>query len=226
MGFATPSMIGAAQEMRQYGVSEVYCSQTHLDFADPLVFEQIMGLCQVHIYYHLDSGIERCASDLGNPTYDPMREHSRTKRAIPKGQQVIETVNRGKRADGSVDERIGQSFVTEYEYVDDVKYMTGDMQEQELRTRLSQQVTFQRFVKDHSGVRQETVKPLGPAWALDLSEIRTEEAIARILSRKEYQPVNDKLPELTMPPVSGVRTDSPIDDELTRLLLGGNETRL
>lgn len=225
MGFATPAIIGACQEMRQYGVSVAFCSQTHLDFSDETAFEQIMGLCQVHIFYHLDSGIERCAADLANPQYDPMREHSRTKRAIPIGQQVIETFSKGERSDGSKDERIGQSFVTQYEYVEDVKYMTADMQEQQYRTDLSRLETFERFVKDHSGVRREKVIPLRPAWALGLSEDRTEAAIQRILSRPEYQPVNDKLPDLTMPPVSGGAIASPIDDELTRLLLHGNGTR-
>lgn len=194
LDLATPFIISSMQELRKAGVSIWVVSQTVNDF-DPAVFEQLLGLCEEHIYYRMKSGIDRAADDCTHPSFDPNAIHYMSERIVSEGFDTIRTTLRGTSKDASgkkrEDKRESISYVPKQHVVVDRHYKPYELQKQEWATKLCQQDTGYRTVVGLTGVRSEHVIELGEPWPLGLSEIRTRKAIERIRSKPPFREVHE-----------------------------------
>jgi hypothetical protein len=195
LDLVTPLIITAMQELRKAGVFVWIVSQTIMDFVDQPKFEQIMALTDEHVYYRANSGIERIAQDLGAPTFDPLAIHYQRDKLEHDGYEKVGTSSKntgiqkpqyggGKRI--STSESSGSTFLSKYKRVVESFYKSEQLQNAEWKQIISNQQPFDRVVRDMSGVRKEKVIPCFEIWPLGLSEVVTQEAIARIRSRPHY----------------------------------------
>ena len=158
--------------------------------------ETILALCDCQHYYRMNSGLDRAAKCLADPSFNPNAVHYTRERIVSEGYEEVATKSRGQSKDhlGKVrkDERTGISFRPLQRAVVDEFYKTPQVQESEWKKYLANLLVGQRITRDFQGVRKETVQMLGEAWPLGLTQIRTEKAIKRLQSSPLLQevPVN------------------------------------
>jgi hypothetical protein len=146
--------------------------------------ETLLALCDCQHFYHMNSGLDRAAKCLAEPTFDPNAVHYTRERIVSRGYEEIATTSKGQSKDhlGKVrkDERTGISFRPIQHAVVDEFYKTPQVQESEWKRNLATLLVGQRITRDLQGVRKETVTMLGEAWPLGLTNIRAEKAIKRL----------------------------------------------
>ena len=112
---------------------------------------------------------------------------------MSEGYEEIKTTSKGQSKDhlGKVrkDEHTGISFRPIQRAIVDKFYKTPQVQESEWKRNLATLLVGQRITRDLQGVRKETVKMLGAAWPLGLTNIRTEKAIKRLQQSRLLQDV-------------------------------------
>lgn len=191
LNLVTPFIITAMQELRKAGVFVWIVSQTILDFQDTAQFEQIMSLTDCHQFYRMNAGLERAAKDITTPTFDPLGVHYQRERQEHFGEKEVVTKSTGKSKDSTgverEDERESITYRPVYRTVVDSFYKSYELQESEIRKEIATLTVGQRFVRDLSGVRKETVVKLPEPWPLNLTQKRTIEAIEEIRNRPCYQ---------------------------------------
>ena len=196
LDLVTPLIITAMQELRKAGVFVWIISQTIMDFQDQAKFEQIMALTDDHVYYRANSGVERIAQDLAAPTFDPLAVHYTRDKLVHNGYEQVETHSKSsgvqKQPLGgskriSTNESSGTSFLSKYKTVVEEYYKAPQVQAAEWQRAVATLQTFERIVRDQSGVRRERAQPCFEIWPLGMSEMITEEAIQRIRTRPHYQ---------------------------------------
>jgi len=164
-----------------------------------MILEQLLQLCEEHVWYRMASGIDRAAEDCAHPTFDPMALHYETTRVVSEGFDTIKTTLKGTSKDQSgkkrEDKREAISFVPKQHTVVDQHFKGYELQKQEWATKLCSQKTGHRIVVGLSGVRSEQVIPLGEPWPLGLSQMRTLKAIGRIRSKPPFLQVHENPPE-------------------------------
>jgi len=194
LDLVTPFIITAMQELRKAGVAVWIVSQTIRDFDDE-IFESLLSLCDVHYWYRMNSGIERAAKDLADPTFNPTEVHYTRERVVSDGMQRVVNEVRGRstserktRIDKEVrtDTRESISYIPIQRTIVDEYFKTPQIHEQEFRTKLANLQVGGRAVRGLSGVRLEHAVPLGEPWPLGLTDIRTQKAIERIRSRPMF----------------------------------------
>lgn len=208
LGLTPPSIIASMQADRKAGVGFTIISQTCQDFFNPEqpgLFDQIASLCDEQYYFRINSDIDKVASLLAAPTFNPLEVHYRRERVQFDGYDEIRQYN---TSDGeSIDHLLHKrkdirksssvSYRARYAPVTDEFYKQPQVHEAEFKQKLSSLQTFEYFVRDAAGVRRERTTPLGDVWPLGLSEIKIAEEIAWIRRLPYYQPprMPEPLPE-------------------------------
>ena len=198
LDLVTPFIISSMQELRKAGVSIWLVSQ---DF-EPATFEQLLGLTEEHLYYRVNSGVDRAAEDCAHPSFDPNAVHYERERVVSDGFEAIRTTVRGSSEDQTIDgkkrkrkdSRESVSYLPVQHVVMDKYVKPYELQKQEWATKLSTQKVGERVVVGLSGVRVERIIPLGEPWPLGLSQIRTLKVIDRIRSKPPFQQVQPEPP--------------------------------
>jgi hypothetical protein len=210
LALVTPVLLWALQTLRKAGVYVSIVSQTIEDFP-PDVFEQLMGLTDARHYYRMNSGVDRAAKDLADPTWREREVYATRTHQERDGDDVVQTLTetvyideKGKKSKGVA---VSERFVPRYRTVVEEIYLTPQLHEQRFRTELATNEvthnTAQRHVRDRFGVRREKVQALGAPWPLGLSAKRIAEAIARCQARPEFQqPQVTNVPAAPPPPPS------------------------
>ncbi len=183
MDLVTPFVLDAMRELRKAGVVVWVVSQTLTDF-DPQVLETLLGLANTHIFYRINSGVDRAAKLLSDPTWDSHEVHYTRDRIVSDGVEQVKTVSKGKSSsqngNSRIDEREGVAFVAKQRVVIEEYYKTSQMHEQDWKTALVNLNVGQRIVHDMLGVRKETVEMAGPPWPLGLTKTRLPDALERL----------------------------------------------
>ena len=146
--------------------------------------ESLLALCDCQHFYHANSGLDRTAKCLAEPTFDANAVHYTRERIVSDGFEKVETKSSGQSKDhlGKVrkDTRTGIAFRPLQRTVVDEFYKTPQVQESEWKKELANLKVGQRITRDVHWVRKETVQMLGAAWPLGLTALRIEKAIRRL----------------------------------------------
>ena len=146
--------------------------------------ETILALSDCLQLYRMNSGVDRMAKCLADPTFDPMEVHFTRDRVVSDGVEEMRTTFRGKSKDPSgkvrTDEREGLLLIPKHKVVVEEFYKTPQVHEQEFKNALANLKIGQRFTRDLRGVRKETVQMLGAPWPLGLTNTRLPSALERL----------------------------------------------
>jgi hypothetical protein len=211
LDWLTPFLITTVQEDRKRGFKAFLSTQTINDVQPEEIREQILALTD-HLWHHMSAGTDRAAQDICDKIFDAHKVLDQRERQMNDGVEEIRTKttseNTGetllhipgykKNKSKSRSEQEHVHFQTKFKTVVDKTFMTPNVQQAEIKTEVATQGVGQfYFVGFHSVSQQTTVQPgepwiLGneflPSRGMTLYEVRLEEAINRIRSRKIYQP--------------------------------------
>lgn len=224
LGLVTPFVLSALQELRKAGLSLHLITQSSLDFADPSLFQSILGNTPCQTWYQVLSAADQelGAKILTNATFDPHAVHFTRTRALQDGFERVETASHTSstepRTHGAVRHvrRTGTILRPRFRHVRDEYYKTPGLLEQEYRTRLATLRVGERIVRERGGVRCERVRPVGSPWFRPVSDAATRSLIERIRQQPIYLPCLPAAP--TLP-------SAPLPDAAERLRRFGNAPR-
>lgn len=227
MDFVTPYVLSSMQEDRKWGSSWTVISQTVEDFKGEGTFETLMGLSEEAYFFRMNTGIDRAAEALANPTYDPNTVHRTDTKYGLIGHETIETINVGERLDkhGKVIGKDRRKIETTRPIYGGVKHdvmKTPQLHKQDYMTELAKVPIGSCFYAGN-GVQLINVKMEPDPWPLNLTNLRTDRAIEAIRQSRLYQPPTPPESLRTPAPQPAVSPPTPPrNEDASHFFDGGN----